>query len=61
MVGPLYDSDRNSCKYLFYASLYYGGEWEYYVFHTVVIVTFIYTIYFTCRIYYGSGLTFPSY
>jgi hypothetical protein len=41
--------------------IYYGGELEYYVFHTVVIVTFIYTIYFTRHNYYGGGLTFLSY
>jgi hypothetical protein len=42
---------------------YYGGELAYYVFYTVVIVTFIYTcsIYFTRRNYYGGGLTFLSY
>ena len=37
------------------------GELSYlYVFYTVVIVTFIYTIYFTRRNYYGGGLTFLS-
>jgi hypothetical protein len=29
----LFDSDRNFCKYLFYESLYYGGELAYYVFY----------------------------
>jgi hypothetical protein len=32
----LYDSDSDFCKYLFYASLYYGGELAYYVFYTVL-------------------------
>ena len=54
----LYDSDRDFCKYLFYASLYYGGELAYYMFYTVVIVTFTHTIYFTRRNYYSGGLTF---
>ena len=36
----------------------YGGELAYYMFYTVEIVTFIYTIYLAHRNYYGGGLTF---
>ena len=31
----LFDSDRNFYKYLFYTSLYYGGELAYYVFYRI--------------------------
>jgi hypothetical protein len=41
-------------------AIYYGGELTYYVFYTVVIVTYIY-IYITRRIYYSGGLTFLFY